>query len=203
MTKKLILFKNKLKLEEAQAWVKYKFTLNPDYGKDIENLDQFQRYIKKWLSSFKNANFTYCIEISPTGRYHLHGYIILTNIREFYNNELKFLSSINGLLGVEDPEFKGKMSWPDYCYKQQHIIGIGWETVTNVMEVARQFKDVKLIPNDKMGFPTISNMVLLKEPTTPLNSPEFDDNSDCVSEPPNDGYDIEDVDDSDDDTIRD
>lgn len=195
----LVLFKNKVKLEDVQTWTKYKFTLNPEYNpKDLETYDQFCKYIAKWLLSFKHANFTYCVEMSPVGRYHLHGYIIITDAFGFYSNEVKYLAPHNGLLGVEDPDFKGKTSWEDYCYKQQHLTGLGWQVIENVFESARTFKQVPKTPNDQVGFKGIHLATVYKEPTTPPNSPCIEYAEGYEEEflkDDDEGYDMEDPDD--------
>jgi len=133
-----VLFKNLIKMEECEPYVKYKFTLNPDI-KYTQNDGSRMLQFKNFLSSrliFDSAGFTFCIEASPTGRLHIHGYIVIYDVRSFYTEDIANIAPYNGLMGAEDPDYKGKMTWEEYCFKQQKIMGCGWITT---MEKVKDF----------------------------------------------------------------
>jgi len=173
MTKKYaILFKNTIKLEDAVPNKRYKFTLNPDWKPDytdskISPINQFNRYIKRLLDDLTHASFSFCIELSPVGRFHIHGWLVMLDVKQFYTWDIHQISGINGLLGVDDPDFQGKMTWAEYCYKQQPVIGVGWLALVHD-NLAPLQPLIKLEPtkNDQLEKYDVQD-----EPTTPPNTP--------------------------------
>lgn len=191
------LFKNRVELEKCEKFRLYKFTLNPEQTKG-ETLDTFRKSIFKWFTHFKFANFTYCIEASPTGRLHIHGWIAITNIKEFYCGELPQLAKIQGFMSPANTEWDAKgtyKTWDEYCYKQQHIIKIGWETVINQALDMNEDKDK---PCQKRGmedykYATEKQVKIIAPPNSPVSDSEASENDD------DEGYDLNDPDDDNDD----
>lgn len=112
-----------LKVEEISEKEIYAFSYNPVAQPQIGRIES----LKVWLdvmdnmfrSVCKNSNYLLYIELSPTGRWHFHGYINIMDIYEFFCSDIHTLMS-NGtsyMKCIDDNE-----EWYKYCTKQQLIM---------------------------------------------------------------------------------
>lgn len=175
------MFHNFVHIEDAKLNTPYKITLNPPLNLvgAFNTVDEAKSFFGKQLQSFY-CNYKYCIELDSKGRFHIHGWITITNILDFYIKELRKLKQWQGTISNNMTDFKTKSpykTWDEYCMKQQKIIGIGW--ICSYSNMIYQLKDVP-VPKAQLVAPVrkaykaedcISMAQLIKDNKTPSNSP--------------------------------
>lgn len=111
---------------EGKKW--YQFTWNPLIDIDLEGhmlntpIEQFAKTVYKMLKECTYCSFSYTIEPSRKGRYHIHGWIKINDPWNFYQYDIHKLNIYNGMIrDSPDDEFLEEntkyASWTDYCNK--------------------------------------------------------------------------------------
>jgi len=94
-----------------------------------DRLRAHTHYMKRMLEQLHGSTYCLNFESSSTGRLHWHGYLIVTDIREFVLWDLMLLKHI-GAYDIEeigarnDSKEEGITYWAYYIAKQKHI----WRT---------------------------------------------------------------------------
>lgn len=128
--------KTMLKVEDMTENHAYAFNLAPEiqftgYDKKTRSNGYsyphktFRDYVQSHLMLCKYSNYELFFELSPLGRQHYHGMIIITDINGFFTKDIQILNSLGCYLCkiIDD-----KGGWLDYICKQQHI----WSTKFNI-----------------------------------------------------------------------
>lgn len=109
-----------LKLEDIEIGKAYAFSYNPS----AQPIPSKVNSIKEWFDIEYNvfqSVLQYCevnlyVEISPTGRFHFHGIIIIRNAVQFIIRDVQHLTGLGTsvIKEVDKPEV-----WAEYITKQQ------------------------------------------------------------------------------------
>lgn len=173
-------FHNWINLEDAKVDVPYKLNLNPPpdllIAHEIKTVDAFISFMNVKLANFY-CNIKYCVELSPQGRFHIHGWLTIKDLLGFYIHMLPRLNTMQGVLStnITDMDTKSQYkTWDDYCTKQNKIIGKSWQLlVCNMMDAIDeipkpipQLKSVR-VPKRKNEWKSQANLVdiITKEST--------------------------------------
>lgn len=115
-------------LEHASTDVYYTFNFNPSVqpyytGGGMFKSDAFVEWYSQiihLLNKLKHCVFQLNLEISPTGRFHFHGFIRMKDIVEFYVEDLAYLKDH----AFEIDTIKEATVWCKYVYKQKELVSV-------------------------------------------------------------------------------
>lgn len=98
------------------------FTYNPSFTPTDDEILDLPTYINELTDVFRKLK--YCKlhlahEISCNAKWHLHGYIKITDVMRFYIFDLKHLKS-DGVFEIDT--ISDPLKWKDYVYKQKALM---------------------------------------------------------------------------------
>lgn len=137
--------KNFIDLEEAEEGVIYKITINPpddmrSRGKEylLTEVPLFIAMIKKFIYSYIEVY----PELSPNGRLHYHGYIIIEDLFGFYSHDIRLINSwcnfvISKLKGQSDDHLQ---EWVNYVQKQMKVMKPAFDKIGVLYKVTNKNK---------------------------------------------------------------
>lgn len=115
-----------LKLEEVEINRSYAFTFNPSDQPKVNTCSGVTDWWKDqhgFLKNLKGSTYRLYMEISPSGRFHFHGEMKLTNIIKFYTNDVHSLQLFSSCeMDTLSNNPTGHLTWRIYCMKQQRVI---------------------------------------------------------------------------------
>lgn len=109
--------------EEVETDGYYTFNLNPqkqcEYDNPIARWNNMYKHIQTLISQFvESAEIEGYLEISRSGRIHMHGWIKFTNVANFYLELPKVLKQCTIEIDtITDPE-----TWYEYCTKSNKTL---------------------------------------------------------------------------------
>jgi hypothetical protein len=114
-----------VKLEDMEIGQTYAITINPASQPENKhsvlpwrNLCMWLCHYKDWLIQFQDGvELVLYLEVSPTGRYHFHGKLVLLD----YNDYINFLEIMNKQHHYEIDTIKDMDVWDLYIKKQRKI----------------------------------------------------------------------------------
>lgn len=119
-------FKNKhkaLKLEDVKIGVNYAFTVNPidkyQLFKSFTRLNDINKEMHHYLGTLKH--YVLYPEISPKGRFHLHGWIWFNDNIEIMQFYIDYLPMLQQKCCYEMDELNDVAVWTAYCTKQKTL----------------------------------------------------------------------------------
>lgn len=114
--------------EDMHLHTLYTFTFNPKDQPEKDStvngfrLNAFKNWMESRLTEFRqlrHCEIDLVPESSSKGRYHFHGYIMLTDIMMFFYKDMPKLQ----LYGVyEIDTISDQAIWDKYIYKQKHLM---------------------------------------------------------------------------------
>lgn len=124
-------------MEDAKENEPYAFSLSPpELTLTMKGTSSVYIAIHNWIVNLKQALIKVAsadfeeihFELSKKGRPHVHGYIIITDVLQFYAKDMKFLQAIGTYcikkIGKsESPSdwLEGDRAWIKYITKQDHL----------------------------------------------------------------------------------
>lgn len=108
-----------IKAELIKTDTEYAFTINPEKQFETYGFNYYQEFMKYMigkLGKLNNCKMKLFPEVSPIGRLHLHGTIIILNVLSFYLTDIHLLQEIGAF---EIDTISDVKIWETYITKQQ------------------------------------------------------------------------------------
>lgn len=129
-TQKVHRQKTCVSLETMEQGEEYAITLSPPDARNsdtakansvtsIQDYDKKLTTVKELINKLHGSKLVLFPELSPTGRLHFHGILVVVDIFNFYWHDLYLLDSVM----YEVDTISERDKWLNYCQKQSHIMG--------------------------------------------------------------------------------
>lgn len=139
-------FKDKhkaLPLEAVKPGVNYAFTINPSDKYQLFNsftrLSEIMKESHHYLGQLKR--YVLYPELSPKGRFHLHGWIWFNTDKEIIEFYLDYLPQLQRKCSYEMDELNDVSVWTKYCLKQSSFHNIFTVFTYYAVPLQNDFKD--------------------------------------------------------------
>lgn len=124
------------KMEDFHTATMYALTINPHdcfQSYDLNSINRFHTFKRRMTIFLRDTIKPFCsqynfyIELSTNGLLHLHGWIVVDSIVDFYlsaiprinNMSASYLTDVKDILITHDSPYE---SWNAYCLKQQTML---------------------------------------------------------------------------------
>lgn len=130
--------KNNVSLEKAQVGEMYSFTVNPPDDEKAVGKSYVLNDHTRMIALVQKLRYSYVElypELSPTGRLHYHGYLMMEDIFGFYSHDIKIISKwgnfkLDTIGNLQD--------WINYVQKQMSIMQPAFKTCDLMYKVCNQ-----------------------------------------------------------------
>lgn len=110
-----------LPLETIKTGINYAFTINPIDKYQLFNsftrLNDIMKETHHYIGTLKN--YVFYPEISPKGRFHLHGWTWFNDYRSIVEFYMDYLPQLQKRAAYEFDELNDPDRWSTYCTKQK------------------------------------------------------------------------------------